>query len=222
LHAFSVGRKIRPTDFFTSFRVNKIVDGEMSNPNYDFAFTVDFTLPDNMSLPTTGEDMIVATIMGFPRVNDRINTTLPKVPIGSGVNITSLPHNFTLRHGDVITFTNVPMGTGFYVTEENATGYRQTGSVVAGGLPGMSNTVYENNNTDDLVVSGIITSLNASGNAVDGVFNFVTVTNAIPDDPPMGVFLSNLPFGLMVALGAGALVATGVVAVIHSNKKTKK
>jgi len=53
------------------------------------------------------------------------------------------------------------------------------------------------------------------------VFNYVAVLNELPDEPPMGVFLSNVPFGLMVGLAVGAMGLTATVAILHSKKKRR-
>ena len=200
------------------FEVSKTVEGDMSDPNLPFAFTANFTLPDNAPLPT-GDNAIVATITGYARVNGIINTSLPRVT-ESTVSVTSLPHSFNLRHGDIVTFSNMPIGTGFTVTEPNVPGYEQSGVAVAGGVQVDSDTADEG---ASLILSGTIGILAASGSAnTRGVFNYVAVLNELPDEPPMGVFLSNVPFGLMVAIGAGAMVTIGAAAILHSKAKRKR
>jgi len=199
------------------FEVSKTVQGYMADPNRAFNFTVNFALYDNAPLPT-GEDAITFTVSGYVRNGVVIDASQPRV-VSTPAPISGLTHTFTLRHGDIITFANVPVGTNFTVTEPYVAGYDQSGIAVAGGVEVMDEVAGEG---EALVLSGEIDVL-ATGGAANsrGVFNYVAVLNEIPEEPPMGVLLSNVPFGLMVAIGAGALVATGAVAIAHGKKKKR-
>jgi len=97
-------------------------------------------------------------------------------------------------------------------------GYIQTASVVTGG--GTATNVANPATGVSLVASGTITAMPpGTPPPAGGVFNHVTVTNTHDDTPPTGVFMQNVPFGLMVAMGAGAMGLVATVAIAYKKKK---
>jgi len=202
----------------TSFEVEKIVTGRMGNPNLPFNFTVEMRLPESTTFPLA--NAIEATITGYARdVDDQIILPATRgtvsTPIGVSVDSVNgvITYTFTLRHGDIISFSNVPIGTTYTVTEDFVAGYDQSGTI-----NGDITSLVVADDDEDLVISGTVLPP-ASGTAVT---NFVTVTNTHDGTPPMGVLLSNMPFGLMVALGAGALGLTATAVIVSSKVKRKR
>jgi len=204
----------------TSFEVIKEVTGRMGDTNLPFDFEVELLLPTLTSFPLS--NAIEATITGYARgVDGHITLPPTRVTVSSAIPISVDPitrlatHTFELRHGDVITFTNVPVGTTYVVTEDFVVGYDQSGVATEGGVAGSSVTTTGD---DDLIIEGTV-SLPINETTVT---NYVTVTNTHDGTPPMGVLLSNMPFGLMVALGVGALGLTATAVIVSSKAKSKK
>jgi len=198
----------------TTFEVRKIVAGNMGNPNLPFGFRVDMELPSS-ALPLS--DTIYATITGYERdVNGQIinypNRVTVSGPLAMTVNDAGeLRHDFTLRHGDVIEFINIPLGAEYVVTEFYVAAYDQSGIATIGGEA--QRRVYATG-SNNLVIEGYVSDpVNETG-----ATNFVTVTNTHDGTPPMGVLLSNLPFGLMAALGAGALTIVSAIVMIKRKR----
>jgi len=203
-----------------SFDVRKIVTGHMGNPSLPFNFTVTLELPDSVPLPAD----IGVTITGYARdENGQILIPLNRVTVPDStttINATTrvVTYTFTLRHEDIITFSNLPVDTTYVVIEHFTAGYDQTGVATIGGVAGSTISAI-NMYPYHLLIPGVV-----SPPANDSVpfTNIVTVTNAHDGTPPTGVFLSNMPFGLMVALGAGALALTATAVIVGSKVKAKK
>jgi len=204
----------------TSFEVIKEVTGRMGDTNLPFDFEVEMLLPGS-AFPLS--NTIEATITGYARgVDGHITLPAARVTVSSAIPISVdsasrvATHTFELRHGDVITFTNVPVGTTYVVTEDFVVGYDQSGVATEGGVA--VSPPFTTSGDDDLVIEGTV-SLPINETEVT---NYVTVTNAHDGTPPMGVLLSNIPFGLMVALGAGALGLTATAVIVSSKVKKKR
>ena len=213
----------------TYFQVSKTVTGDMVDPHSPFPFSVEFTLPQDTPLPHT----ITISAEGYNRnaANDAFADPRSRGPVtGLAATITINPGgslivthgSFNLRHGDVITFANMPIGTTYTVTEANAPNFTQIG------LPTIGGAAYENgrvtvglDSTAALVVGGSIAEL-APGATGRTVFNYVSVTNDYYTPAPMGIFLQNAPFGLMVGLAVGALGLTATAAIAYGKAKTRK
>ena len=202
----------------TTFEVNKIVTGYMGDPSLPFNFRVDMKLPAP-ALPLS--ETVYATITGYERdVNGQIINYPNRVTVSGPMAMTvddagELTHNFTLRHGDVIEFVNMPVGTDYEVTESFVAGYTQSGVATIGGVA--QPRAYATG-SNPLVIKGYVSEpVNETA-----ATNFVIVTNAHDGTPPMGVRLASLPFGLMVALGAGALGITAAAVIVTSKAKLKK
>ena len=193
------------TQTVTEFAVSKTVLGNLSNPNLDFRFSALFTMPEDQEFPT-GTHAIEAQIWGYPRSNDGLLIGQPRVPIGEPVTVTSDVFEFVLRHGDIITFYNVPIGAEFTVTEYYVSGYEQSAVVNEGGTPRADTVIPSDTPGPDLVVTGTVQA--PSGEAEPA--NYVAVTNEAEASLPMGIFLNNAPlfgiFALATLLGVLAFI----------------
>jgi len=167
---------------------------------------------------------VTAYIYGYTRQNGQPVEDQPKVRIGNaitvpvvvteGVATATLPA-FHLRHGDEIRFASLPIGTTYVVTEANQDRYTQTARVTVAGTTG---TVIEQIGTAALTIPGSVAQ-RMYNEAIDSASNRVVVTNARVDIPPMAAMFNDAPFGLMLAIGAGALGLVGTVAIAYKKKK---
>ena len=172
-------------------------------------------------------DEITVTVTGYQRsgisfVNPRTRETVRTftLPVVDGVaSTTGITPPLQLRHGDIITFANVPFGTTYTVTESWVEEYSQTALVTTGGIRN-STPVDNATQAAGLVVTGTVQA--KADESTTTRLNYVLVTNNYGAGPPMGVFLSNMPFGLMIAFGAGALAVTATAAVAISKVKAKR
>ena len=145
-----------------SLTVTKTVAGNAANTNDEFKFTVTLSGVDGK---------YTATINGNP---DKAAE--------KGNNV------YTLKHGQTLTISNLPVGATYTVTEADAT--ETNGVYVVDGY-----TVTDSQTpTDDNLAEGKI----ASGD------NSVTFTNTKDVEPIMGVFMDVLPYALIVVVAAAA------------------
>lgn len=143
------------------------------------------------------------------------NTTIQEVQGTIGNNtkpytIGSTPTSFALKDGESLVFENIPVGMTYVVTELGAEdGYTPS-------------YVLVQNNVAEEKREGFAENVNVSAKPKDkdkalvgeGT-NSVTFTNSHDRLPITGIFINNLPFILLIVIGAAAL---GVLAVMKKRR----
>ena len=158
-----------------ALKVSKTIDaqGEKPSTTDSFSFTATFVFPE-------GTD---ATTLGGVKGN------------GEDVSLTKGAYTFTLKHGDNMKFTGLPVGTKITVTEAGAANYKASASVVLNG--GTATTVAAGKYHEDLTA--------VNGGKLGQNKNTVDVTNTYNHVPTTGIIMNTLPYVLMIALCGAAL-----------------
>lgn len=113
------------------------------------------------------------------------------------VSLTDGTCTFSLKHGQNMKFTGLPVGTKITVTEAGAANYKGSASVVLNG--GDAKIVAAGKYHEDLTaVDGDNDKLGQNKNTVD-------VTNTYNHVPTTGIIMNTLPYVLMIALCGAAL-----------------
>lgn len=134
--------------------ISKMVEGDYGDQSKDFSFTIAFTKG------TLGADTI---------------TTVDGKTIKSGEDYT-----FTLKHGEHLTFKDLPVGTKYQVKENDHEGYKAEVSV-------NNQALKEADTTGDQVVND--------------QKNTVAFTNTENEIVVTGVMMKSLPYIALIALG---------------------
>ena len=132
----------------------------------------------------------------FPAGTDQ--TTFGAVK-GNNENITiesDGTYQFTLKHGEKMKFTGLPVGTKMTVTEDGTANYRGSAKIVINGT-----------NQTDVTASQYDKTITTPEYSLGQNKNTVDVTNTYNNVPTMGIIMNNLPYVLMIALCGAALVA---------------
>lgn len=158
-----------------ALKVSKTIDaqGEKPSTTDSFSFTATFVFPE-------GTD---ATTLGGVKGN------------GEDVSLTKGAYTFTLKHGDNMKFTGLPVGTKITVTEAGAANYKASASVVLNG--GTATTLTAAKYHADLTA--------VNGEKLGQKKNTVDVTNTYDHVPTTGIIMNTLPYVLMIALCGAAL-----------------
>lgn len=158
-----------------ALKVSKTIDaqGEKPSTTDSFSFTATFVFPE-------GTD---ATTLGGVKGN------------GEDVSLTKGAYTFTLKHGDNMKFTGLPVGTTITVTEAGAANYKASASVVLNG--GTATTVTAGKYHEDLKA--------VEDKKLGQKKNTVDVTNTYDHVPTTGIIMNTLPYVLMIALCGAAL-----------------
>ncbi len=104
--------------------VTKTVTGNRGSWSQDFDFSVTFTLPEDFDQAVNGEPSISYT---------KSDGTSGRISFEEGQ--TTLTYDFQLRHGQSITFTDLPGGTSYDVDETNSYGHSQSFTGDVGAIP---------------------------------------------------------------------------------------
>lgn len=104
--------------------VTKTVTGNRGSWSQDFNFSVTFTLPEGFDQAVNGEPSISYT---------KSDGTSGRISFEEGQTI--LTYDFQLRHGQRITFTDLPGGTSYDVDETNSYGHSQSFTGDVGAIP---------------------------------------------------------------------------------------
>lgn len=180
-----------PDDDYTkygSLNVSKTIDAQEGtvDSNATFNFTAKFEFPTGTNAKTldakAGDDELALD------VNNQ--------------------HTFTLKHGQKMKYTGLPVGTKITVTEAGVANYKGSVSVVLNGGTATTDTAAKYHADFEAVKDG---KLGQQKNTVD-------VTNTYNYVPTTGIIMNTLPYVLMVALCAVALF--GFVA--FKRKKVQK
>ena len=158
-----------------ALKVSKTIDAQDGtiDTSATFNFTATFAFPE-------GTD---ATTLGGVKGNE------------STVSLTGGTYNFTLKHGDKMKFTGLPVGTKITVKETGAANYKGSASVVLDGATATSVAAGKYHEELTAVTNG---RLGQKTNTVD-------VTNTYNHVPTTGIIMNTLPYVLMIALCGAAL-----------------
>ena len=158
-----------------ALKVSKTIDaqGETPSDSASFSFTAKFVFPE-------GTD---ATTLGGVKGN------------GADVSLTEGTHTFTLKHGENMKFTGLPVGTKITVTEAGAANYKGSAKVV---LNGVEQTAVTATKYNEKITPVDNKKLGQKKNTVD-------VTNTYNHVPTTGIIMNTLPYVLMIALCGAAL-----------------
>lgn len=158
-----------------ALKVSKTIDAQDGTIDRSaiFNFTATFAFPE-------GTD---ATTLGGVKGNE------------SPVSLTDGTYKFTLKHGDKMKFTGLPVGTTITVKETGAANYKGSASVVLDGATATTVTAGKYHEDLTAVTNG---RLGQKTNTVD-------VTNTYNHVPTTGIIMNTLPYVLMIALCGAAL-----------------
>ena len=171
----------------SSLTIEKKVTGAQADKTKHFNFTI------NMTKASTDTR---ASYTGTIVKGDKCKETHQNVVLTFDNNGKATA-NVELCDGDRITFDNIAAGTRYTVTEAGATdGYTPSVAVVENGA-----TAVQTNATSE--ADGIT----ADNKLIGENANSVVFTNAYADTPITGVIINNLPYVVLVAVAACALVA---------------
>lgn len=159
------GNKNEEAAFINTYTANKLevtkkVTGAAGDKNYPFSFTVTFTGPDGKTW-----DASALTFAEDAKRADYVNNAW----------------NFTLTHGESISFANLPKGVTYSVVEKYLNADNQI-------------------TINDIVYTA---SYEYGTSMMDAAPKTATVTNATKGFVDTGVILDNAPYILMLAVVAG-------------------
>ena len=160
-----------------ALKVSKTIDaqGETPSATDSFSFTATFVFPE-------GTD---ANTLGGVKGNE------------ADVSLTEGAYTFTLKHGDKMKFTGLPVGTKITVTEAGAANYKGSAEVFLDNVKQDTVAASKYNELLKAVTDG---KLGQNRNTVD-------VTNTYNHVPTTGIIMNTLPYVLMIALCGAALMA---------------
>lgn len=172
-------------DTLGSLRIDKTVVNPLT-VDQNFSFILEYTYPAGGN-PFT----VNYTHSGHGAVTPNPNGTSAK---------------FTLKGGEYVVVTGLPIGTVVNVEESATTGFTPSASVqMGGGTPAKIDSLSV---SDGLMLSDHLTS---DLRTLREGKNVVGVTNTRDTTPPMGVILNVLPYVLMVAIAGGMIVLFTVI-----------
>ena len=155
-------------------------ENDMANMNTPFTFTLNLTAHELTPFPTP---------LSIPAQRIAADNTV------TNVTITSLPHEFTLLHGETFRIPEIYAGTTWNVTETAHPQFRAGVEVLVGGT--VVHT-YTNNAPNQSLSSGDRLVHDVGRNAAD-------FTNVHAWDVPTGLVINNIPF--VIPLAAAVMLA---------------
>lgn len=162
-----------------SLSISKTVTGNMGDRNKEFDVTVSFTAPDGTEIHAPIAISTSAGITGNPT-----EAVIDAAKTGATASV-------KVKDGTTVVFSNIPKGVTYQVKETQADGYhtpKYNGTESAGGK------------------SGTITDT-AAGTGTVGMAQSVEIENKRETTIDTGIFLSNLPYVLVLAgIAAAALL----------------
>jgi hypothetical protein len=186
--------------------IEKVIDGNGKNANDEFTFYIkipeggdNLTLDANTSFTATIHHTNNTTdtkVINVAGAKDG-NVVVTRDADGNCSTTTDGAQAFTLKGGESITFTNLPIGMIFYVTEANyaSDGYTTTAEYVATGT-GANSASFTQGGDQGTQTKGTI----ASGT------NTMTFTNKKELTPDTGINLDFIPYVLVMVLAVAGCV----------------
>ena len=189
------------TDNTASLTVTKQVEGDYGDRSKEFGFSIQLILPSTYA--PEEENPTVTGSAGGQEVS---------VLLGSSGNAYTGSAVFTLSDDESLTFTDLPVGTRYVVTEAGAKGDGYTASGVSvvenGGSP------VEITNSDE--ASSLASAAQGSTNLIGQGTNTAVFTNEYQEITPTGIVLRNLPY---LVLAAAAAAGIGIYAVLRKKSR---
>lgn len=193
----------------TKIQVKKIVagdgSGDFGDREKDFAFTITLNLPETVSADFDEVVYSKKNVKSEEVANEKVTIT----------NRTG-ETQISLKHGETIEFTKLPVGSTYTVVEKIETNYTPTAKVTGLGTNTGDNATSDKveGNTFTVTVDStdkLFVQAEGKKNSTDTeeIENATIVTNTFKSPSITGVITDNLPFVLMVAVaGAGIVFLT--------------
>ncbi|MGL9729770.1 DUF7601 domain-containing protein [Enterococcus sp. DIV0756] len=173
----------------TNLVIEKKVVGDSADLTKVFNFEITLNLPTVVTAPTGHK--VTYTVGSDSTVVEYTGTN---------------PINVKLKHGEKITFANLPVGSTYKVVEKGEKSYEPTAKVTGRGTNGSA--VDGKAGVDYTVTVGAVNNLLVEAED-ETTKNKTLVTNTFKSPSITGVITDNLPFVLMVAVaGAGIVFLT--------------
>lgn len=152
-----------------SLSVKKLVEGNLGARDKEFTVNVEFTAP----VDALGNYDVVNSTISYYEDADEITIS----PVWNG-NKASV--QIQLHHEETVTFTNIPYGVTYNVTEEDYTseGYKEE----------------------------VIVYSDATNKKIDSAADAVTITNTKESTVDTGIVLDSLPYVLLIAVAVVGVV----------------
>lgn len=128
-----------------SLTVSKEVTGNMADYTKDFPFTVTFTIPENYKL---GAPITIS----YPDGQDALTTVPAEIAVDSTGEQTA---TFTLKHGQSVTFNNIPKDVAYVVEETDSFDYTKSASGDSGTIADAAETAEFTNDWNITPDTGI-------------------------------------------------------------------
>ena len=184
---------------FTNTYVQEAGTGtDTTNPgeDYDNYGSLNVTKTVNPNGGTIDRDALFSFTakFNFPKETDA--NTLDGVK-GNGIviELQNGEYRFSLKHGESMKFTGLPVGTIMTVSESNTPNYKGSASYVINGGELQSMTASKYNE-----------SVEVKDKKLGQKKNTVDVTNTYNSVPTTGIIMNTLPYVMMIVLGGVALV----------------
>ncbi|EUC80331.1 phosphate-transport permease PitB [Streptococcus oralis subsp. tigurinus] len=172
--------KVDPTA--NALTITKKVDGASGDKTKDFHFHIRIQLP---STNKTAAEPIKNIVVQHGNASHELAVVAASE---------SVDYDFTLKHGETFTVTQLPAGSKYTVTETGVPGYTASSVYLTNGT---STNGAAGQLGQDYKVENILLGEKTNNN---------TVTNKINDVTPTGLLIDNLPFILMIGLGLAGFV----------------
>lgn len=176
--------------------INKTVEGAYGDLTKDFTFTLTFTKSPVTNVTDT---KVIGTYVNKDQMTTNIEFNYGEAK------------TFTLKHGELLSFQTLPVGTRYVLSENGETGYTPSVAVVEG------TTQFTKNAKQNESLSA--TQDGKKDNVIHTGTNTVHYTNTYKEITPTGIFMNNLPFMAMFAIGAGALVLLALTKRKHASER---
>lgn len=169
----------------SALKVTKNVVGDLADKTYGFSFNI------NLQLPTTET---ATEFDGY--IYNEDGTYVSNKTFTAGSN------DFTLAHGQYLTFKELPAGTKYVVTETGTSNYTGETSTIANGAE--SAVVVTGEKNADVATAQSIVGEKENSTTVKNTYDDQAVT-------PTGIIVNNLPYValIVVAIAGCAVIVIG-------------
>lgn len=162
-----------------SLSVTKTVSGNMGDRNREFDVTVTFTAPAGTEIHAP---IVISTSAGI--TGNPTEAVINAAKTGATASV-------KVKDGTTVVFSNIPKGVAYQVTETQAEGYQTPKYNGAESVGGKNGTITDT----------------AAGTGTVGMAQSVEIENKRETTIDTGIFLSNLPYVLVLAgIAAAALL----------------
>lgn len=183
----------------TNVQVEKLVAADGTGDYGDRTKDFDFTL--TLNLPSTTDETF--TKVNYIKTDKSGGTTTGDVTITNHPNPTGTL-SITLKHGETIDFTNLPVGSTYTVAEKRSDGYTPSAEVTGVGTHGTGTDGTAGTDLYTVKVDGKMDLFVLAETAE--IKNTTVVTNTFKSPNITGIIMENLPFILMVVVAGAGIV----------------